>query len=947
MKYSTSPSPLRAHICDKAHDRVSCMAMVSEITSARSIQTNDIDLLQVFLEKYMSHLRDAVEMTKDVSIRINNPKEQAALADCLELMDMSKDRLMDSVVALGYRTAHSRSDAHAWLSSVLTNHVTCLDGLDGPARSIMEPSLENLISRARTSLAMVVAISPLNAEVLRPLNGDFPSWVTSRDRKLLEAFPNVINANVVVAKDGSGNYKTIQEAVASAPNNGKSRYVIYIKKGTYKENIEIGKTKTNVMITGDGMDSTIITGSLNVVDGSTTFKSATVAAVGDGFIAQDLCFQNTAGPEKHQAVALRVGADQSVINRCRIDAYQDTLYTHTLRQFYRDCYITGTVDFIFGDAAVVFQNCQLVARKPMSGQGNMVTAQGRTDPNQNTGTSIQSCNIIASADLEPVKGSIKSYLGRPWKEYSRTVVMQSYIGDHIDATGWSVWTGDFALKTLYYGEYSNRGPGAGTAKRVSWPGYRVITSAAEARKFTVAELIQGGAWIKSSGVTYTEGLLKYSTSPSPLKAHICDKAHDRVSCMAMVMDSVVALGYRTAHSRSDAHAWLSSVLTNHVTCLDGLDGPARSILEPSLENLISRARTSLAMVVAISPPNAEVLRPLNGDFPSWVTPRDRKLLEAFPNDINANVVVAKDGSGNYKTIQEAVASAPNKGKSRYVIYVKKGTYKENIEIGKAKKNVMITGDGMDSTIITGSLNVVDGSTTFKSATVAAVGDGFIAQDLCFQNTAGPQKHQAVALRVGADQSVINRCRIDAYQDTLYTHTLRQFYRDCYVTGTVDFIFGNAAVVLQNCQLVARKPMSGQGNMVTAQGRTDPNQNTGTSIQSCNIIASSDLEPVKGSIKSYLGRPWKEYSRTVVMQSYIGDHIDASGWSIWTGDFALKTLYYGEYSNRGPGAGTAKRVSWPGYHVITSAAEARKFTVAELIQGGAWLKSSGVTYTEGL
>lgn len=227
------------------------------------------------------------------------------------------------------------------------------------------------------------------------------------------------------------------------------------------------------------------------------------------------------------------------------------------------------------------------------------------------------------------------------------------------------------------------------------------------------------------------------------------------------------------------------------------------------------------------------------------------------------------------------------------------------------------------------------------------GDGFIAQDIWFQNTAGPQKHQAVALRVGADQSVINRCKIDAYQDTLYTHSLRQFYRDCYITGTVDFIFGDAAVVFQNSKLVARKPMSNQNNMVTAQGRTDPNQNTGTSIQNCDVIASSDLQPVKGSIKTYLGRPWKEYSRTVYMQSNIGDHIDPSGWSIWSGDFALKTLYYGEYMNRGAGAGTSGRVKWPGYHVISNAAEARKFTVAELIQGGVWLKNTGVTFTEGL
>ncbi|KAJ6292268.1 hypothetical protein OIU78_024446 [Salix suchowensis] len=209
---------------------------------------------------------------------------------------------------------------------------------------------------------------------------------------------------------------------------------------------------------------------------------------------------------------------------------------------------------------------------------------------------------------------------------------------------------------------------------------------------------------------------------------------------------------------------------------------------------------------------------------------------------------------------------------------------------------MLVGDGMDSTIITGSLNVVDGSTTFNSATVVAVGDGFIAQDIQFQNTAGPAKHQAVALRVGADQSVINRCRIDAYQDTLYTHSLRQFYRDSYVTGTVDFIFGNAAV---------------------------------------------------SSFKSYLGRPWKLYSRTVVMQSNIGDLIDPAGWSAWDGDFALKTLYYGEYLNQGAGAGTSKRVKWAGYHVITSATEAKKFTVAEMIQGGVWLKSTGVAYTEGL
>lgn len=230
-----------------------------------------------------------------------------------------------------------------------------------------------------------------------------------------------------------------------------------------------------------------------------------------------------------------------------------------------------------------------------------------------------------------------------------------------------------------------------------------------------------------------------------------------------------------------------------------------------------------------------------------------------------------------------------------------------------------------------------------------MGDGFIGQDIWFQNTAGPQKHQAVALRVGADRSVINRCRIDAFQDTLYAHSNRQFYRDSYITGTIDFIFGNAAVVFQKCNIAARKPMSNQKNMVTAQGREDPNQNTGTSIQQCNIIPSSDLKPVVGSIKTFLGRPWKKYSRTVVMQSTIESHVDPTGWAEWDAqskDF-LNTLYYGEYMNKGAGAGTGKRVKWPGYHVIKSAAEASKFTVTQLIQGNVWLKNTGVNYIEGL
>ncbi|KAJ6819804.1 putative pectinesterase [Iris pallida] len=143
-------------------------------------------------------------------------------------------------------------------------------------------------------------------------------------------------------------------------------------------------------------------------------------------------------------------------------------------------------------------------------------------------------------------------------------------------------------------------------------------------------------------------------------------------------------------------------------------------------------------------------------------------------------------------------------------------------------------------------------------------------------------------------------------------------------------------------------MSKQKNLVTAQGRTDPNQNTGTSIQSCRVVPGPDLvPPAREAVPTYLGRPWKNFSRTVYMESYIDGHVDPKGWLEWDGAVCADTLYYGEFANVGPGAGLAGRVNWTGYNVITDPDVASRFTVAQLIQGGTWLQSTGVEYTEGL
>ncbi|XP_020865689.1 probable pectinesterase 30 [Arabidopsis lyrata subsp. lyrata] len=225
-------------------------------------------------------------------------------------------------------------------------------------------------------------------------------------------------------------------------------------------------------------------------------------------MAQDICIRNTAGPAKGQAVALRVSAEAVVIHRCRIEAYQDSLYAHWGKQFYSECYITGTVDFICGHATAVFQHCQIEARKPKFGQSNVITAHSRTNPSDKSGFSIQKCNITASSELAPVRGTIKTYLGRPWGNFSRVIFLESFMDALIDPAGYIPWNkSDIeTLSTLSYIEYKNKGLGAVTTNRVQWKGFKVMTDPKEAIKFTVGKFINQDFWLNSTGVPYEDGL---------------------------------------------------------------------------------------------------------------------------------------------------------------------------------------------------------------------------------------------------------------------------------------------------------------------------------------------------------------------------------------------------------------------------------------------------------
>jgi len=271
-------------LCASSPDPTSCHAIVADavLASPRAHLTRPgpAQVLRAIVARSLVQ-HDAAAAAVSGMLRHtgsdSDPRQRAALADCVQLMDLARDRLADASPAVA---AAAADDARTWLSAALTYYATCTDGVvvDGPLRDAVVARLEPLKSLASASLAVLSAVvddSGSRDAGLADTTYTFPSWVPARDRALLEAGA-AIEADVVVAQDGSGKFRTVKEAVDAAPDGGKSRYVIYVKKGVYKENVEVGKKKRELMIVGDGMDATVITGSRNVVDGATTFNSATL-----------------------------------------------------------------------------------------------------------------------------------------------------------------------------------------------------------------------------------------------------------------------------------------------------------------------------------------------------------------------------------------------------------------------------------------------------------------------------------------------------------------------------------------------------------------------------------------------------------------------------------------------------------------------------------------------
>src|SRR5580692_8802966 len=302
-------------------------------------------------------------------------------------------------------------------------------------------------------------------------------------------------ADLVVATDGSGRFKSVQQAVDYAPSHSRQRFVIRIKPGIYKERVTVPPEKTFLTLRGDDAKTTIITFDAHPAPTGgpngralITFDTPTVFIQANDFTAENITFENSAG-RQGQALALTIMSDRGVFRYCRFLGYQDTLLAQAGRQYFDHCYIQGATDFIFGGSNAVFDNCEI-----------HVTANGYiTAPN--TPQDQQYGYVFLNSKITGEPNAL-TYLSRPWRAYAATVFLNTEMSSAVRPVGWNNWNDAAKEKTARYGEYASTGPGGDTSARMGWA--HKLTDA-EAKTYTIENVLGGiDGWNPVTGAVRSE-----------------------------------------------------------------------------------------------------------------------------------------------------------------------------------------------------------------------------------------------------------------------------------------------------------------------------------------------------------------------------------------------------------------------------------------------------------
>ncbi|KAJ7570000.1 hypothetical protein O6H91_01G103200 [Diphasiastrum complanatum] len=290
---------------------------------------------------------------------------------------------------------------------------------------------------------------------------------------------------IVVDQYGYRGFKTIQSAIDHVPSWSPTWICIHVNAGIYNEKVVIPYDKPNIIIQGEGKDSTIITWGDTATTAYGTANSATFTVWASNFTARGVSFKNSAAPpppgaKDRQAVAVLVAGDMASFYFCGFYGAQDTLFDYQGRHYFKNCYIEGSIDFIFGHGQSIYKGCDLHAIAQTAGS---ITAQNREDPQDPSGFIFLECAITGTGDV---------YLGRAWGAYSRVIFIRSYFSNIILPEGWQDWSIPSREQTVYYGQYKCSGPGANLAGRVYWS--RELSDE-EAQRFLHISFINGQWWL--------------------------------------------------------------------------------------------------------------------------------------------------------------------------------------------------------------------------------------------------------------------------------------------------------------------------------------------------------------------------------------------------------------------------------------------------------------------
>jgi pectinesterase len=279
---------------------------------------------------------------------------------------------------------------------------------------------------------------------------------------IMSGAPLAAHTNLTVAADGSARFKTVQEAIMAVPAGSTTNHVfIHVKPGTYNELIYIQHEKRFFHLVGEDAETTVLRFNLNAnltgLDNKPigTFRTPTATIDADDFTAENITFENAAGPVG-QALAIRLDGDRLVFRNCRFLGWQDTILANRGRQYFENCDIAGHVDFIFGGATAFFEKCRIHCLR-----SGYITAASTAD-NQPFGFVFANCKITGETN------DVKTFLGRPWRIHASTIFLNTEMSEVVRPEGWNNWSKREAEKTARYAEYNSSGPGANPTNRVSW-----------------------------------------------------------------------------------------------------------------------------------------------------------------------------------------------------------------------------------------------------------------------------------------------------------------------------------------------------------------------------------------------------------------------------------------------------------------------------------------------